>query len=767
MAFVKRYILLIVALMMVVSCSVTKFVPEGESLLNSVKIISLHDANMALKAESYIRQHPNSKFFGIAKVPLHIYSSAGSDTTKWNNRLLKKIGEPPVIYSSELAEQTRYNIEQMLRNDGYLHATVDLEERVVGERRIDAIYYLHERRQYRVKKIALKSDDRNIVDIIRADSSRSLLRRGMPFSVDNLEAERRRLTEMLKEKGYYRFQKDYISFTADTTHHSTDVNLTMNVALARSSDGKRTHPHKCYRINSISYVSGAGMRPDSTTLANCDTMRYDKYKVYYKDPLFVRPRLLTDNTYIENGTVYTQSNVDRTYNAFSQLSAMRYSAMRMVEHPDESLLDCYIMLEPNKRRTVSLEIEGTNTAGDLGAAVSATFLDKNLFRGSELLSLRLFGAYEAISGLSGYTRDSYIEYGAELSLRLFGGIFSSMLPMQKKLLKSSTQLSLKFNSQERPEFDRKNLSATFSYMWSKSPRSTHKFDILDVSYIYVPWISETFKAEYLDSISNRNSILKYNYENMLITKMGHSYNYNSSYNKAKNMQRMVFALRTNIECSGNLLNGISMLFNGQKNSDNQYTFMNIAYAQYVKGDIDFTTYINFDERNQLVFHAALGIAYPYGNSTILPFEKRYFAGGANSLRGWTVRGLGPGSYNSVDSDIDFINQSGDLKMDCNIELRSRLFWKLHSALFIDAGNIWTIREYREQPGGQFDIKSFHKDIAFSYGLGLRFEFDLFVFRLDAGMKAVNPARRGKERYPFLHPDLSRDFALHFAIGYPF
>lgn len=766
---VKNVIYLLLFVSVLLSCSTTKFVPDGENLLSHVHIISQHDNALAVKAQAYIRQHPNSKWFSVAKIPLGIFSLSGRDSTKWGNKVLRRIGEEPVIFSPSMAELTRYNIEQMLRNDGYLHATVDFEARPSGDKRVDAIYYLHERERYTVSSIKMVTDDERLAAIVRADSAASLLRTGMPFSVDVLEAERRRITALLKENGYYRFQKDYITFEADTAHHSTNVGVKMNIALFRDTDTQAYIPHRQYSIDNVTFVSGAGLRLNEEELAACDTMQWGGYNFFSKGRLPIRPKVLAKNTYLEKGNLYSQSLVDRTHNSLAQLSALRYASLRMVERPKSSLLDAYIMLEGNKRRTVSFELEGTNTAGDLGAAAAVTFSDKNLFRGSELLSLRLFGAYEAISGLSGYTRDSYFEYGAELSLRLYGGVLSSLLPIesQRRLQKSSTLLTLKFDSQERPEFDRQILSGAWSYLWSKKAQSSHKIDILDVNYIYVPWISDTFKRDYLDSISNRNSILKYNYENLLITKLGYQYNYNSSYGTNAKGERVAFAVRTNIECSGNLLRGLNSLFGGHKNSSGQYTFMNIAYAQYIKGDLDFTTHLNIDDENSFVVHLGLGIAYPYGNSTVLPFEKRYFAGGANGLRGWTVRGLGPGSYRSSDSNIDFINQSGDLKLDCSFEFRSHLFWKLHSAFFIDAGNIWTIRYYREQPGGQFDIKSFHKDIAFSYGMGLRFELDLFVFRLDAGMKALNPAYRGKDRYPLLNPDFGRDFALHFAIGYPF
>ena len=228
------------------------------------------------------------------------------------------------------------------------------------------------------------------------------------------------------------------------------------------------------------------------------------------------------------------------------------------------------------------------------------------------------------------------------------------------------------------------------------------------------------------------------------------------------------AFRANIETAGNLLNGFSHLLGEEKNERGQYTLFNIAYAQYVKGDVDYTHLIRFDRRNQLAIHAGFGIAYPYGNSRILPFEKRYFSGGANSVRGWSVRGLGPGKFKGSNGAIDFINQTGDMKLDLNAEYRTFLFWKFDGAVFVDAGNIWTLRNYEEQPGGQFKLDEFYKQIAVAYGIGLRLNFDYFVLRFDMGMKAVNPAYENyKEHFPIVNPRFSRDFSFHFAVGLPF
>ncbi len=755
-------------LVLLASCSVSKFIPEGERMLNDVEIISYNKENKSAEARSYVRQNPNSKLFSLVKVPMYIYCLSGKDSTKFINKALRKIGEAPVIYDERQAELTRSNIETMLRNNGYLHARVDHEPKATKKKnRVNAVYYLHERNRYKITSVSREIEDSLVEAYILQDTAKSLVKPGIPFSINTLNKERERITNHLKDNGFYKFQKEFITFVADTAHHSTEISLNMKVAAFKANVQDTPEPHRQYRFGNISVVSDAGLRLDDDILSGCDTLAMGDYNLLYKNKPFIRPTVLTNQIYIEPGEYYSQSKVNRTYNSFSQLNALRYATIRMRDNAlCDSLLDCYIMFERRKQRSAIFDLEGTNTAGDLGAAASLTFTNRNLFKGSEVFSVKLFGAYEAISGLSGYIKDSYFEYGAELGLRIPGGAVSSFIPAEKRHLKSEMQFSIKFNSQERPEFERQLLSASWSYLWSKKETMQHKFDLLDLSYIYVPWISDTFKKEYLDSISNRNSILKYNYENLLITKMGYSFSYNSAAGKGE-YRGTTFSIRGNIESSGNILTAANTLLRTPQNSEGQYTFMDIAYAQYVKGDIDITSRINFDDRNALVLHTGIGIAYPYGNSTILPFEKRYFSGGANSMRGWTVRGLGPGSFKNKNSNIDFINQSGDMKLDFNIEFRSRLFWKIHSVLFIDAGNIWTIRNYKEQPGGQFDIKKFHKEIAFSYGMGFRFELDFFVFRLDCGMKAVNPALSGKDKYPLLNPDFERDFALHFAVGYPF
>ena len=395
----------------------------------------------------------------------------------------------------------------------------------------------------------------------------------------------------------------------------------------------------------------------------------------------------------------------------------------------------------------------------MGAAASLTYINRNLFRGSEQFSIGIRGAYEAITGLEGYQDQNYQEYSVESKLQLPRFVAPFLSGSFRNRQDATSELLVSWNLQNRPEFHRRVFSATWRYRWSEPKRNlSYRLDLLDLNYVYMPWISETFKHDYLDSVSNRNAILRYNYEDLFIMKLGFGVNYNNG----------VDAIRTNIETAGNILDGFSGIFNFRKNDEGHHTLFNIAYVQYAKFDFDYTHLLKFDSHNTLALHADFGIAYPYGNSTILPFEKRYFSGGANSVRGWSVRSLGPGKFKGNDGNIDFINQTGDMKLDMNAEMRTFLFWKFDGALFVDAGNIWTLRDYADQPGGQFKWNTFYQQIAVAYGIGLRLNFSYFILRFDMGMKAINPAySSSEEHYAIFHPDFSRDFAFHFAVGLPF
>ena len=721
-------------LLFLTACSASKFVPEQEYLLDAVELKSdQKDLNLSALS-SYVRQKANSKWFSIFKVPLGAYSLSGRDTSKWINRTLQNIGEKPVIYDTAQAKLSCEDLRLALHNLGYLNASVDLKTKIRGKK-IKAIYTLYPGESYYIGKVNYDIQDENIAKVLRLDIlSNRKLKPGMQFVVSVLDNERKRITSILEDSGYYRFHKDFIQYTADTIQGSKEVGVTLHLYKYRASSNSVEVPHTRYRLRNVNFLTN-----DS-------------------DGFHIRKRVLENATFLTPGDYYNSSDLHRTYNKFSRLQAVKYTNIRFLEVPDTNLLDCNIQISTNKPSTISFLPEGTNTAGDLGAAASLTYTNRNLFRGSEQFSVTLRGAYEAITGLEGYQDQDYQEYSIESKLQ-FPRFVAPFLSKSFQKQNATSELSVGWNLQNRPEFHRRVFSGAWRYRWNEPSHSiSYRLDLLDLNYVYMPWISETFKHDYLDSVSNRNAILRYNYEDLFIMKIGFGVNYNDG----------IDAFRINVETAGNLLSGLASIGNFKKNDDQQYTLFNIAYAQYAKFDFDYTHLFKFDNRNTLALHAAFGIAYPYGNSTILPFEKRYFSGGANSVRGWSVRELGPGRFRGTDGRIDFVNQTGDMKLDLNAELRSHLFWKFDGAFFVDAGNIWTLRNYEEQPGGQFKFSEFYKQIAVAYGLGLRLNFSYFILRLDMGMKAINPAyQTSKEHYAIFHPNFNRDFAFHFAVGLPF
>ena len=721
------------------SCSSTKYVPKDQYLLKSVKVKSesnYHDIN-TLALRNYVRQMPNSRWFSLYKLPLAVYSLSGRDSTKWINRTLKSMGEAPVVFDSLSSVQTCADLAQQLKNEGFLDAQVRLQVSTKG-RKAKVEYLLQPGEPYFVDSIGYAIQDTAIARILsQQGASASLLYKGMKFDVSKLDAERKRISTLLSDSGYYRFHKDYITYQADSISHSRLINLTLHLAPYQLPNEEYV-PHTRYWMRHINYGSGS---PGD-------------------NQIHLRQHVLQECTHLHSGSPYSASGLQNTYNHFGRLQAVKYTNITFKQVPDADSLDCQILLQNNKPSTLSFQPEGTNTAGDLGAAASLTYQNRNLFRGSEVLSIQLRGAYEAIRGLEGYSNQNFVEYSAEAKLQFPRFISPFVNRRIRRLVNATSEVSLLYDMQDRPEFHRRLLSAAWRYKWS-FPHRKDKFqvDVLDLNYVFMPWISETFHNEYLRNDNNRNAILRYNYEDLFITKIGFGY----SVTKGNT------AFKSNIETSGNLLSLASRMWNAQKDELGHYQVFNIAFAQYVKCDLDLSHVLMIDKNNQLVFHAGLGVAYPYGNSTVMPFEKRYFSGGANSVRGWTVRSLGPGQYKEQDGRINFINQTGDMKLDLNAEYRTYLFWKFNGALFVDAGNIWTIRQYDEQPGGQFSFKDFPRQLAVSYGLGLRLNFDYFILRFDLGMKAVNPAYEAEddEHYPVLHPNFKRDYAFHFAVGMPF
>lgn len=761
------YILVLLAL---ASCSSTKYVPAGSYLLDDVRIRTDNDEVRPSDLALYVRQNPNAKWFSLLKTQLYVYNWSGRDTTRWINRVLRRVGDPPVIYNEQDARRTADEMAKAVRNMGYMSATVTPHAEV-KKKKLRLTYHVHTGLPYVVRTLRHDVPDEQVRACLRQDSASTLLHEGMYLDANVLDAERLRIVSLLLRQGYYKFNKDYIHYTADTLRNSREVDLTLHLDLYRRHEGDSLRAHPQYRLGNVSFITDYNVLETSMerSIQVNDSLHYRGYPIYFKDRLYLRPRVLTDNLYLVPGQLYDEEDVQRTYTRFGRLQALKYANIRFFEpaRNDSCLLNAYVMLTRNKPQSISFEVDGTNSAGDLGAGASVSYTHRNLFRGSESFLFKLRGAYEAVSGLqgTGYNQN-YIELGAEATINFPRFLFPFLSKDFTRRISASTEFGLQYNYQMRPEFTRIVASAGWSYNWGMQRlRAQHRIDLLDINYLYMPWMDETFRQLYLEQ--EENYILKYNYEDRLIVRTGYSYVYNSAGRALMNNATLgnSYTVRFNVESAGNILYALAKATRMRRNKAGEYTLLGIPFAQYVKLDADYAKNIVIDARNSLAFHIGAGIAIPYGNASVVPFEKRYFSGGANSVRGWSVRDLGPGAF---PGDNNFLNQSGDIKFDASVEYRTRLFWKFRGAVFVDAGNIWTLRAYDEQPGGQFKFNQFYKQIAVAYGLGLRLDLDFFVLRFDGGMKAINPVyERGPLRYPIVHPDFRRDFAFHFAVGYPF
>ncbi len=766
-------------MLMIAACSSVRHVPDGQYLLNKVNI-DIHDSTRTLSEEEmllYLRQQPNHKFLWSAKLQLGIYNMSGADTTKWWNRWIRSLGEAPVIYDSTLTATSAAQLRKAMTNKGFLSAKVEVDTvSKPGSKKMDVTYTLLPGTPHRLQNIDYQIANDSIAEIVHRRLSRSMLAEGDFLDLNLLETERERITTDLRNRGYFAFTKDLISFNADTTASSTAVDLSVIISepkepATQSAGGIR--PDATYMVRDVYVI----MNYDPVTMASPaayaspDTISLDHIHILCSGKPYLRPSVVAENIKIRPGELYDAREVTRTYQALGRLEVLNFAGIRMVPANTDGpigILDAYVLLTPGKPQSITLELEGTNSEGDLGVAAAIGYSHRNIGSGAETFSAKLRGAYESLSGnLEGLLHNRYMEYSLDMSLSYprFKAPFLSAAT--KRGILASTKLHVALTYQERPEYTRVIGAAGWSYIWSRhSGRIKHTFTPLDINYVYLPEST----TDFINQIAPDNPLLRYSYEDHFI--MSLAYRFYATSKRAetpyrKRVQRDVWTLRTGIETAGNLLFALNSIINRHEHPQTDpYKVFGIKYSQYVKADIDYTFTHIFDRRQSIAFHTGFGILFPYGNSRIAPFEKRFYGGGANGVRGWEVRTLGPGSYNSTNEMRSFINQCGDIRLDLSMEYRAKLFWIVELGLFIDAGNIWTIHNYESQPGGMFHFNSFYKQLAAAYGLGIRLDFNYFLLRFDLGMKAHNPAE-GQEPWPLIHPRWGRDSSFHFSIGYPF
>lgn len=739
----------------VTSCRVTRHIPEDQEVVSRVRIIEDDKKSSSNSLKMAVQQKPYHRTFGFFPIAAWLWHD---DTEKRFNRWRNKIGTEPITYDEEKTQRTERSMLRALSAQGYLYAKV-WHEKTSKNRKATVTYKIDKGQPKKIANVKYLIEDPDLQEIIIDNNSASYAYEGSLLDRNALDDERTRITALLRDNGYWDFNKDDISFIADTLRGQQDVDLTVFVAGI----------HERYTINSVTFVTNFDILANEADNSNITRKEVKGgYVIQYEgEDCYLRDNTLIESCYIVPGRTYSETSVRETYSSFSRLHLLKYTNIRL-EPTEDNKLDVYVYTSPQNPKALQFELDGTNTSGDLGFAGALSYQHRNLFRGSETYSVGLKGGYESLSGnVAGLVNNNYSEYSIENTLDIPKFIVPFMSEDAKRRRKATTALNLTFSYQTRPEYTRYITNLGYSYKWQNGPQQRHTWDVIDLSYVYLPKRSDAF----IHIIEQAGPISYSSYSSHLIMAMGYNFYISNQRLSSQNNNRKakdVWSLRVNAEIAGNLLWALSKAVNLKNDKNGNYTILGLPFEQYARLDMDWSYSKYLTDRSRLAYHFAGGIAVPYGNSKTVPFEKRYYAGGANSVRGWSVRTLGPGSYKGAtgNRNIDYFNQCGDVRLDASVELRSKLFWKFEFATFVDAGNVWTLKEYNSQPGGKMN-PDFYKQIAGAYGFGLRMVTDFVVLRLDAGLRAYNPYYSGKDAWQIRHPLRGENRTIHFAVGYPF
>lgn len=771
-------VVLVILMLISSSCNTTKFIPQGEYLLDKVDIKMEDKGVDKSQLTSFIQQTPNSS------MSVGIYNLVDNDSNFFK-KAIRKLGEPGIIYKNNLVDLSIEELTAQMHNLGYLHASVSAEvDTTSTEKKAKVTYFITNGDPYRVRNF---KNDISILNTGRSsnagrwtnffrrnnnqqdqnnDSSEvrippiqyhSIITEGTIFDMNILEDEINRVSSILRNRGYYAITPNNMHYLADTTLRSNQVDLTMIML-----DTTQALPYTIQRVNVFSGFDPA----ERDSYVATDSVVQNGINIYYDDQNYLRRRVIASRVLVEPGSLFRQRAGESTFSLLQSLSGMGRVDVEYAEnnYADSTLLDCNIYLTPGNNHSIQLGVEGTNKAGDLGVALDAIYGNLNIFNGGEIFNVHMRTSYEFVRSKSeDAINNNFYEIGVTPSLT-----FPKLhLPYVNKWFAnrftSTTTYSLGYNIQRRPEFSRNFFNFNWKLSWTNQRSNlSQSLSLLDVNYINMPWVSGFF-TDYLNNLENTDPVTRHSYDDVFTAGIAYSLIYSNT-NRGRNLQNL-YTIRFSAESSGNTLSWIFSALNKEKSSTGQYNIFGNPFAQYVKGNLEFSETIPFNRMSGLSYRIGIGVAYPYKNSSIIPFEKRYFAGGPNHVRGWSTRSLGPGSFNAGEGN-NMALHVGDINLIANIEYRHKILPWFEPALFIDAGNIWTIKSYDSQPNGLFEWNKFYKEIAVATGIGLRFDLSFLIIRLDAGTRVYDPAKEDN-KFVLFKGKFFKNSALHFAIGYPF
>jgi len=768
---------LAICLMVLSSCSSTRYVPEGELLLKQTRVARGGFSDSHLSRNDFVhlqRQQPNERLLRFP-LKLKMYSSVNRERKTWWTEFMQRVGEPPVIFDSLYADQTVQRMQQFLVNNGHFNSTVYyVVDSLRRAKTMRLVFHVNTGPGYRYRNVSLDIRDDSLANSLNDWPARTLIRSGQPYNVGILDAERARVTRRMQNIGFFNFRRDNIEYLIDSALNANLMDITMIVNPPRDSEHNRRYTFDEVYIFPDERPGRSKENVFDTTIYRMPNSRTDtalqNYYFIHSKPLRIKPHAIVSKLLIRPGETYSLNNVDRTYENLWDLRVFRSTNISMHAQPIDTnnpqyLLNTSIEVQQALTWATEVNLDLTTSSGLQGTAANVALRNRNLFGGAEILSLQLRGLVEVQYLLNKNRRN---EFGLDLINNFDVGLSANLefprfiVPFnfqQTSLHRPRTLVSVGYYYQLRPTlYNRQTINTSFAYSW-RQPRFSHVLFPLDINLVNI-----SLKPAFADTIavlSETNRRLRYQYDNHFIFAARYSFAFSGQTNRPVSFN----AFRFSIESSGNSLFLLSNLLNAKKNdSTGQYQFFNLPYAQYLRFDADLKRYWYLTDNQVLVTRLMGGVGFAYGNFEVLPYEKGFFAGGNNNIRAWPLNFLGPGSYGAPDGSK--IERVGDIVLVGNIEYRFPISGIFNGALFVDAGNIWLRNDSESFPGGLFEWKNVPNDLAVGGGVGLRLDFNFFVIRLDAAVPLRDPAKPNGEKWVISNTQL-RDFVLNFGIGYPF
>lgn len=756
-SFLYKLILIVVGIFLIAGCNAKKYIPEDKLLYTGAEVI-IETAEDTIKKEealqgileAVLRPKPNSKFLGMRPGLYYHYKAQREKPGFINKFLNKKIGEEPVYASRVDLSQTESLIYNRLENLGYFFSEVTSnlqEDEEIKE--AFATYNVRLSNPYLLENYQLDSDSLMVYKEIGTTLDKSFLKPGMRYDLAKLKAERERIDGELKQEGYYNFSPGLLIFEADTNQYS-NKKFDLFLRLKKDVPQKTIVPYKISKVNVFSnYV----VAKDSI---GKDTVFYEN-KNFIQETEYFKPERLDPFILIEKGQYFNPTISRNTSRRLATIGAykfinIRYDEIDSLSTDSLGILEANIFLSPLNKRAIRAELQAVTKSNNFtGPNLALTYINRNLFKGGEILNVTGKFGYEFQIGGGEQSGRTSLEFGVGTDLifprllfpiKFHKNFFTYAIP--------KTRVSLGADLLIRSQlYSLTSFNASFGYFWNANRYITHEFNPISVNYIQLGKTTAEF-----DKILKENTFLSRSFDDQFIAGSTYSFTYNGMVDANKTNQ---FFANFNLDIAGNLIS----LLSGSSEGDEPNKFLGLQFAQYAKADVDLRHHFNFGKEQKIATRLFAGLGLPYGNSEFMPYTKQYFAGGPYSVRAFKTRSLGPGTYVPEDTGSDsYFDQTGNLRLEANIEYRFPIYSFFKGAVFADAGNVWNTKSIEELPGGKF-TGNFLNELGIGAGAGLRVDIQGFVIRFDLAAIVKEPIDGSKFRFDYANP------ILNFGIGYPF